>query len=187
MAVKSGRGREFKSPSSSNGSPSRQRLSLSPKHSDDFLAAFAKLCRLNRSVGFQKGNEAHQKEELRKIKMEYVNAARSLAFKQREEADDLTEQWREIHSKAVEDAATRMVNARISAQLLEECDNADLATNVRESAEKADRNRFIVICTAYKSQFELMSQRHEHEFDRLHALLKDYVKLVKNQVKSPEK
>jgi hypothetical protein len=127
-----------------------------------------------------------EESQMRSIKGDYAEAARSLARRHRCEAEALETRWREMYCRAVNDGIVRVETANISARLLDESGSFEVAETVRESAQASYRIRANECYRGFAEQYRLMIERHAKEFDRLHMSAKESVSILKGESERAE-
>lgn len=125
-------------------------------------------------------------QDAQRVKQYYHDSAILLAKRQREEESELERKWREAYQRIIKNSIERTESSMISAKILAKCDLYQPAIALRDSSKQNDKKLATEICENFQRQFNLMYERHEHEFEQLHCQMKSYMLTLKKQRREME-
>lgn len=173
---------------------SKQRKQTQQDEADDEEAFYQEqaeiLSQKNQAIYNQKLESISQEflENSNKFKQLWQGYCNALAERQRDEAHELEQKWRQARSVEIQ-RTTEAAKARLStARVLAMCQQFEKAVEVRDSAqslidnEKTDRVKSLD--RDYTQQYRQMTKRHFQEFQYLYEQLKKLLKTLKEKAET---
>lgn len=127
-------------------------------------------------------------ETSNKFKIVWQGYCKDLVARQRQEADELEQKWREARNIEIT-RMTEAAKARLStAKVLAMCEQFEKAAELRDTAQQFINNekteRVKALDRDYTKQYRHMTKRHFLEFQYLHQHLKKHLKILKEKAET---